>query len=206
MSQSDFWNQRYALPEYAYGKEPNEFFKQQLSTRTPGKILLAAEGEGRNAVYAASLGWDVTAFDISSEGQAKALQLANEHHVSIQYHVGTLDEINLDQHSFDVIGFCFAHMPSDIRTAWHRQCMNFLAPGGEVILQGFSKAHQTYQQKNPHAGGPKDISMLFSKEELMYDFEDLQIDLLEEEICHLTEGAYHQGESALMSLVAHKRN
>ena len=74
----DFWNQRYAEEEYAYGTEPNAFFKAQLDQRTPGRLLLPAEGEGRNAVYAAKKGWEVVAFDQSDAGQKKALKLAKE--------------------------------------------------------------------------------------------------------------------------------
>lgn len=204
MSQSEFWNQRYALPEYAYGIEPNVFIQQQLDLLTPGKILFPAEGEGRNAIYAAVKGWEVTAFDISREAQKKALQLATQQQVSIEYLVGTLDELAMANHYFDAIGLCFAHMPAEHRTAWHRGLVKLLKPGGVMMLQGFSKGHNAYQQLNPKAGGPKDESMLFSQEELQLDFESLQIDLLQEEIRFLQEGAFHQGESALINLVAHK--
>ncbi|NVM67000.1 hypothetical protein FHW88_005321 [Mucilaginibacter sp. SG538B] len=62
------WDQRYAEEEFAYGEQPNNFLQQQLSLLKPGKILFPAEGEGRNAVFAAGLGWAVSAFDISIEG------------------------------------------------------------------------------------------------------------------------------------------
>lgn len=80
-----FWNQRYDEPEYAYGTQPNLFFKDQLDQLTPGKLLMPAEGEGRNAVYAAGKGWEVTAFDSSSSGQKKALRLAQEKKVTLNY-------------------------------------------------------------------------------------------------------------------------
>ena len=68
----DFWNKRYKQKEYAYGEQPNRFFKEQIQNLSPGKALFPAEGEGRNAVYAAQLGWEVEAFDISEEGKNKA--------------------------------------------------------------------------------------------------------------------------------------
>ena len=74
----DFWNERYASTEYVYGKEPNQYFKQILCSLSPGKILLPAEGEGRNAVYAASLGWQVYAYDFSERAYKKAMALAAE--------------------------------------------------------------------------------------------------------------------------------
>ena len=72
----EFWEIRYAEKQYAYGENPNVYFKEQLDKLKPGKILLPAEGEGRNAVYAAKQGWEVMAFDLSSEGKNKAEKLA----------------------------------------------------------------------------------------------------------------------------------
>ena len=68
---NSFWNERYSTNEYAYGTEPNEFFKSVLSKLEVGKLLLPGEGEGRNAVYAAKQGWHVTAFDTSIAGKTK---------------------------------------------------------------------------------------------------------------------------------------
>ena len=84
------WDERYANDEYAFGIQPNEYFKEQLEKFDAGTILLAAEGEGRNAVFAARLGWKVFAFDISSEGKKKALHLAEKNNVTIDYQVGEL--------------------------------------------------------------------------------------------------------------------
>ncbi len=91
----DFWNSRYSATGYTYGTEPNRFYAEQLETIRPGKILFPAEGEGRNAVYAAEKGFEVVAFDGSNEARKKALQLASERNVTIDYHVSTFDEINL---------------------------------------------------------------------------------------------------------------
>ncbi|MBX0331880.1 hypothetical protein K3G39_01370 [Pontibacter sp. HSC-14F20] len=66
-----FWKERYRQQEMVYGSEPNVFFKEQLQGLAPGKILLPAAGEGRNAVYAASQGWDVLAFDYSTAWLAR---------------------------------------------------------------------------------------------------------------------------------------
>lgn len=77
------WDKRYSSEEFAYGEEPNKYLKQQLDKLKVGTILFPAEGEGRNAVYAALLGWNVFAFDISKEGKKKALQLAKSNNVMI---------------------------------------------------------------------------------------------------------------------------
>lgn len=81
----EFWDERYAVDEYVYGKEANLFLQSKLVGIEPGKALFPAEGEGRNAVFAATLGWDVTAFDISSSAKIKADKLAEEKDVSIDY-------------------------------------------------------------------------------------------------------------------------
>ena len=74
----EFWDERYAEPDYVYGKAPNKYFKEKLDEIQRGKILFPAEGEGRNAVYAAKKGWRVSAFDISEKGKEKALNMTNK--------------------------------------------------------------------------------------------------------------------------------
>ena len=81
----EFWDARYKDSAFAFGEEPNEYFKEQISNLKPGKLLMPAEGEGRNAVFAAKLGWDVHAFDQSLNGQKKAMDLALKNKVNINY-------------------------------------------------------------------------------------------------------------------------
>ncbi len=88
------WDERYASDEYAYGKQPNNYLKEQLEKLTVGTILFPAEGEGRNAVFAAKLSWEVFSFDISPEGKKKALQLAERNDVTIDYRIGELETLN----------------------------------------------------------------------------------------------------------------
>ncbi len=68
------WDERYSNEEYAYGEQPNNYLKEQLEKLNVGALLFPAEGEGRNAVFAAKLGWKVSAYDISMEGKKKAIQ------------------------------------------------------------------------------------------------------------------------------------
>lgn len=72
------WNDRYRHSEYAFGEAPNEYCKAQIDKLPTGKAIFAAEGEGRNAVYAATLGWDVSAFDISIEGKKKSTKTSRQ--------------------------------------------------------------------------------------------------------------------------------
>jgi SAM-dependent methyltransferase len=192
---ADFWNERYANEEFVYGTEPNDFFKQQLDKLQPGKILLPAEGEGRNAVYAATQGWEVTAIDFSIKGKEKALQLAKMKGVNITYEVAVIQEFQSDE-KFDVIGLCFAHFPADIRKQVHQHLLGFLKIDGHVILEGFAKA-----QLENVSGGPKNIDMLFSIEEIKDDFQQLEFELLQEMTIELSEGNYHKGIAKVIRFV-----
>ena len=108
---ASFWNERYVSKEYVYGKEPNTFFKDFIhqKLRIPGKLLLPAEGEGRNAVFAALNGYKVTAFDFSTDAKKKAQLLASEKNVSIEYLTSDISSFDFTPETFDVVGFLTPH-------------------------------------------------------------------------------------------------
>lgn len=108
----DFWNQRYRSATFAYGKTSNVFFKQQLDRLVPGKLFLPAEGEGRNAVYAAQGGWEVTAYDFSEEAIKKAMILAQEKKVEFTFQNASLDQVDFQQASFDAVGIVYVQYPT----------------------------------------------------------------------------------------------
>lgn len=202
----EFWNERYSAVEYAYGIAPNEFFATILAGLKPGKILFPAEGEGRNAVYAAKAGWEVSAFDLSEEGKKKADLLAASKGISLDYQVGSLSEMSYPLVSFDALVLIFAHFPASVREIFHRKLYTFLKPGGILILEGFSKDHLKFNSINPLSGGPKDPTMLFSDKELRSDFQEMEILSLEEKEVELKEGMYHSGKSAVIRIVARKES
>lgn len=196
---NEFWNERYAGKEYAYGIEPNQFFKEQILKVNPCRILFPAEGEGRNAVYAATLGFDVVAFDPSLEGKTKAIKLADQHQVTIDYRMESYESILLEENSFDVLVLIFAHMPAALRKRYHQKLISYLKPNGLLILEGFSK-----EQIDKYTGGPKDITMLFSESELRSDFSSLrEIKITKNEV-NLNEGTFHQGVASVIQLVGRK--
>lgn len=158
----DKWNDRYSAEEFAYGEQPNNYLKEQLKKLPVGTILFPAEGEGRNAVYAARLGWKVSAFDISFEGQKKALRLAEMNKVTINYQVGELQSLNYDREQFDAIALIYAHFPADIKSHMHKALDKYLRKGGVIIFEAFSKKHIDYILENENVGGPKDVASLFS--------------------------------------------
>ncbi len=196
---NSFWNERYAIEDYVYGTKPNEFYKVELEKFTPGKILFPAEGEGRNAVYAATLGWDVVAFDSSIEGKKKAEKLAREKRVTIQYIIADYNNIQFEPESFDCLVLIYAHMHPLKRNEYHKKLISFLKPGGKLILEGFSK-----KQINYNTGGPRDVNMLFSPEELRNDFNNLDRLSVDETTITLKEGQFHDGEAAVIRVLGSK--
>lgn len=200
----EMWNQRYRSPGYAYGKAPNEFLKAQLLQLPKGRILFPAEGEGRNAVFAAAQGWEAHAFDISEAGRQKAAALAEEQGVPLRYKVGALPELSYQEAQFDAIGLIYAHFPPPIRSAYHRLLATLLKTGGKVLLEAFSKNHLAYRAENPSVGGPPSLPALFSIEEVKQDFPNFEIDLLEEQVVSLNEGNCHVGEGSVIRFVGTK--
>lgn len=198
------WDERYAGSDYIYGTEPNRYLKEQLATLPAGRILFAGEGEGRNAVYAAGQGWQVSAFDISREGRKKAMLLADQQGVQIDYRVGELHELDYETEPFDVIALIFTHFPEEERAKIHKRLSEHLRPGGIIILEAFSKNHIQNQASNPNAGGPKEHSMLITPEDLKNDFAGFEILELNETEIHLSEGSHHNGFSALVRFTGRK--
>jgi SAM-dependent methyltransferase len=205
--QSDWlkmWETRFGKEDYAYGTEPNEYIREKLKGLKPGSILFPAEGEGRNAVYAAQLGWKVSAFDISEEGRKKALKLAERHQVSIDYKIGELQNLGYQKGLFDAIVLVYAHFPPNIRKEYHKLLESYLKKGGHIIFEGFSKAHLEYRTKNERVGGPRDLDSLFSIEELETDFAGYGILELKETIVELNEGSGHVGKGSVIRFFGRK--
>lgn len=196
---NDFWNKRFGKKEYAYGEKPNRFFKQELEKLTSGKILLPAEGEGRNAVFAATLGWEATAFDPSEEGKKKAEKLAAKHKVKIEYVIADYEQVDFPKDNFDCVGLIFVQTPRQKRTEYHQKIASFLKPGGTLILEGFSK-----KQINKSSGGPRSIDMLFSEEELQHDFASFSKLEITEANVTLSEGRFHQGIASVIRVLGVK--
>lgn len=201
----DFWNERYSKEEFAYGEQPNSFLKEQLDKLKIGTILFPAEGEGRNAVYAAKLGWIVSAFDLSIEGQKKAMLLAEKNNVNIDYKVGELNTMDFQPNQFDAIGLIYAHFPANIKSLYHKTLDSYLKKGGVIIFESFSKKHVDYVTKNEKVGGPRDVATLFSIEEIKADFSNYEFERLEEIEIELKEGLYHNGIGSVIRFVGRKK-
>lgn len=196
---NSFWDERYSTEEFIYGKEPNKFFKECLKKLKPGKLFLPGEGEGRNAVFSAKLGWQVEAVDQSIIARSKALNLADENNVKINYSVCEINNYEFKVNYYDAVAIIFFHLPFDIRTAIHKKIVNSLKDGGIIILEIFNK-----DQLGRDSGGPQDYNMLYSTDDIERDFSSLRTLLLENKVITLNEGAKHSGEASVIRYVGIK--
>ena len=196
----DMWEQRYGADEYAYGEEPNAFFKACLDgLPVPGRLLLPADGEGRNAVYAAQRGWQVDAFDFSPAAREKALRLAERHGVHINYEVADYETAHIEPEAYDAVALIFAHKHQSIRRTVHRKLVLALKPGGHLFLEAYSKDQLAYG-----TGGPPTEQLLYALEDLREDFSALDIVELERVEAEIHEGRYRTGLASVLRLVARR--
>ncbi|GBD88872.1 tellurite resistance protein TehB [bacterium BMS3Abin03] len=196
---SSFWDERYSTKEFVYGNDPNTFFKNELDKLTPGKIIMLGEGEGRNAVYAATREWKVDAVDFSPVAKEKALRAAKEKSVTINYKVSDLSDYEPKKNYYDAAAIIFLHLNPGLRKWVHPRVIDSLKSGGTLILEVFEK-----EQLEKSSGGPKNINMLYSKEELERDFKKMEISLIEKRVVDLKESKHHEGEAVVLRLIAVK--
>lgn len=186
----NFWDQRFAEPGYKYGTEPNSFLREQAVPLAPAsQILVPGDGEGRNGVWLAEQGHAVTSVDYSEVGLEKARALAASRRVSLVTECVDLADWGPEAASLDAVVLIYTHLPSAIRQSAHRRLAAGLRRGGRLILEAFHPA-----QLNHASGGPKDVDMLYTPEQLAADFEGLLTPVLawHGEI-QLMEGPGHQG-------------
>ncbi len=197
----DFWEQRYGADEYAYGVEPNAFLVDQAGQLAPqSKLLVVGDGEGRNGVWLAGQGMQVTSVDYSAEGVKKSQALAAQRGVNVNAICADLTAWAWPEGEFDAVAAIFVHFPSSIRAQLHAAMLKALKPGGLLILEGFHK-----DQLNYESGGPPNEDMLYTTDMLRGDVKDTDIILLEQGVTMLDEGRFHSGDGAVVRLVAERR-
>ena len=192
------WNQRYAGDEFVYGTEPNSFLVEHAG-RLTGPVLSLAEGEGRNAVYLASLGLDVLGVDSSDVGLAKAQALADSRGVTIRTEVADLESFEPAENTYGAVVSIWAHLPSRIRNRLYPLLERSLKPGGIILLEAY-----TVDQLARETGGPKDADMLLTRSKIEREFPNLETVLLREIDREVQEGSYHAGLSSVVQFIGRK--
>jgi SAM-dependent methyltransferase len=194
------WDERYSGAEYVYGTEPNEFLAAEYRHIPEGRVLCLAEGEGRNGVFLAQQGFDVTGVDASRVGLAKAQRLAAERHVTIRTEVCDLSAYDLGQGAWQGIVSIFAHLTPELRRAVLGRVAAALAPGGVFLLEAYTPAHRELGR----AGGPPDITWLATLDTLQRELGPLETILGREVEREVNEGRQHFGPSHVVQLIARR--
>lgn len=201
---AEFWNARFSEDGFSYGDRASRLLLSFSDFFRPGqRALVPACGEGRDAVFLAKCGLEVTGVDISSAGLEKTQQLAKRENVSLTLIEADLGEWDWPVDAFDHVVANFLHVPSPAREPLHANMIGALKPGGYLFLEGFRKEQLDYQAKH-QSGGPPDSDMLFAPSDLGNDFANAETIAFWTGEETLTEGPYHTGPAALVRAVFRK--
>lgn len=198
-----FWDERYGVDDFVYGRDPNTFLQQWAVGLKPGAAALClADGEGRNGVWLASQGALVTSVDISDAGLAKARDLALQRGVEIAAVAGDVTAFEIGVESWDLIVSIFLHLPPKSRSQLHRRCLRALKPGGRFIFEAYGGG-----QLALGTGGPKEAALLPTLDDVQSEVEgEPHVKLLHAHQGRriVTEGSLHKGEGEVVQLVLEK--
>jgi len=193
------WDERYSEPGFAYGTAPNEFLVSVAGRIPKGTILSLAEGEGRNAIYLASLGYEVTGVDGSEVGLRKAAELAIDRGVAITTIHADLNKFEIGAEQWDGIITCYCHVPSALRIPLHQAVVRGLKPGGVFVLEAFSKEQLAY-----NTGGPQSPDLLMSLDDLKRELSGLEFIHAVQLERDVREGSRHTGLASVVQVLALK--
>ena len=176
MADKSTWNERYAAKDLVWSAGPNERFAEEVATMTPGRALDVACGEGRNAIYLAEQGWQVTAIDFSDVGIAKGRQIAAKRGVEVDFIVGDVVDASLP-HEFDLVAVLYLHTDPESRARWLPRVIASVAPGGWFLYIGHDPANIEHG-----VGGPQNPDVLPGADEMSRLLEGFDM-----EFCGVTE-------------------
>lgn len=195
------FDDRYTEPGYHYGKDPDPFLASLADRFKPGqRALLPGDGEGRNGVWLATRGLQVTTFDLSVVGVEKARALAADRGVKIDARVSAAESFDWPKGACDVVMLNYLHLPPERRASMHRAAWNALKPGGLFILQAFSP-RQLEMRKRGAEGGPQIKDNLYTAEIIRADLPGAIFEQLEDSDIEL-KGLSHHGLCAVLRVVA----
>jgi len=190
------WDEKYNTDEYVYGKDPNDFLKENYSSIPKENVLFLGDGEGRNSVFLASKGYDVTAVDISPVGLGKAKRLAKDANVYVECLCADLQTFDLGEKYWDGIVSIFCHLPVELRRDLHKRIESALKPNGVFLLEAY-----TPKQLEFKTGGPPIAEMMMSEEILIEELPELKFSHLIELEREVKEGIGHHGMASVVQAI-----
>lgn len=186
------WNERFDTEDYVFGEEPNAFIRQQaFRLQKYKKVVAFAEGEGRNAVFLATLDHEVTAIDYAESGLHKTKKLARKNDVNVLTKKVDLLVDNLPKEEFEAAIMVFGHFPKDAQKQVFEKMKNAIKPDGIIMLEVYSKDQLNYQ-----TGGPADSELLYDPKEVLSWCEG-------HEVIHFFFGEQERVEGKLHTGLAH---
>jgi SAM-dependent methyltransferase len=198
-SKNPSWDERYNVSDYVYGTDPNEYLVEVADRIPKGPVLCLAEGEGRNAVYLAEQGYEVTAVDSSSVGLEKARKLARVRSVTIETIHADLADFEIGDERWAGIVSIFCHLPAELRRLVCRRCVDGLRPGGAVVMEAYTPRQISYG-----TGGPQTVDLLVDPEDVKRELSGLQLERAVEKVREINEGRYHCGAGAVVQILGFK--
>lgn len=207
MDQNALWTERFraAGEDYLFGVKPNRFLEHRADLLRNGrKALCVADGEGRNSVWLAEQGLEVTAVEITEVGIAKARKLAAGRNIQVKFETGDIlapDWPPVRHHNaYDCVVAIFIQFAGPTERTRQMTALKWVTrPGGRILLQGYTPKQLEYK-----TGGPSAVENLYTPEMLQALFSDWDIEELLEYEDDIEEGIGHRGRSALIGMIARK--
>ena len=164
------WNARYEERELVWTAEPNQFLVAEVASLGPNRALDLGCGEGRNAVWLADLGWDVTAVDFSDVAISKAIEMAAHRGVDVDWVVEDLNSYQPSSEAFDLVIVFYVHIPPDQRRALLANAAAAVAPEGTLLVVGHDLTNLAVGY-----GGPQDPTLLYTPDQISSELPGLEV-------------------------------
>ncbi len=194
-----FWDEKFSADHYIYGTDPNDFLAAQAGAIPKGKVLCIGDGEGRNGVFLATQGYQVTSVDSSKVGLAKAQDLAAEKGVTLETILADLNDFDIGESQWDGVVSIYCHLPPPLRQKVHGNVVRGLKPGGVMLLEAYTPKQLEYNM-----GGPPVVELMYTADILRSDLKGLQFEHLQELDREVIEGTHHYGMGAVVQLIGVK--
>lgn len=197
------WNEKFDRPDHLYGTEPNDFLKGSFDwIPKPGKVISLGEGEGRNAVFLAQMGYEVFAVDSSSVGLDKTRKLALEKGVQVFTEEADLKSFDLGIGKWDGVVMIFCHLPSSLRVPLWNRISKSLKRGGVLLIELYSPQQLDATRAGRSIGGPKDLDLMVTVDEICTAFPAAEFKVLRAVDRDIHEGIGHRGPSHTVQVLA----
>lgn len=174
------WDERYAASELVWSAGPNRFVEAELADLRPGRALDLAAGEGRNALWLAEQGWNVTAVDFSVVGLDKGREVQSRHprgrDLQVEWVHADVLTYDAGPVPYDLALLAYLQLPEDERRAAVRRAFTALGEGGTFFLVAHDSTNLT-----EGTGGPQDAAVLYTAEEVLGDLDGERFEVLRAE-------------------------